>query len=523
MKKHFRPSSSEDVEVIFPMKDSKEMEETFPMKDSKELKEMYPVKTSKEFDDSREIEEDFKAAASIKKTWSEFPHFPAENLDKKLEEENLDKKLEDEKENEISSEEETTMPGVVSNSTSVSTSIYVVMNTRPYRRKTTPMPTSTTTTTTTTTTISTLATTFKSRFKFPRKVTTTTSPTTTTTITTTTTPPTMTEQTTALPTTTTTELGKRNKIEFPNFSNFNDFDYEEELKRSTLMKDIETTFTPPTTKDIFDEKVFLQFGQYSVTPNDLESTKSIVDEDFNEVDFERSTSTSRFTDSNFETDFLKIPTTQEHENEEESTSLKSVKKKNKNKLFTTTVEPEHENSEVTTSLRKTKNELFTTTLVPNTEVSEKTTSLKSLQNKNKFFTTTREQESINFDEYDEDIMPSTSTKSTLEFPREMFDNEIEFTTEKYNSILPTMSSLEYTSGHELNNQVFGTKFPETTDFEERKTTQSMEFKNGKDTNGGMLGTKLPETIDFEELHEMKTTQSMEFKNGQDLKVEVFYK
>ena len=84
---------------------------------------MPPVEGENEDDSIQEVwpikEEDFKAESSIKKSWSEFPHFP------------VDQVASNEKENEILSDEEaTTQTSITSNSTSVSTSIYVVMNTR---------------------------------------------------------------------------------------------------------------------------------------------------------------------------------------------------------------------------------------------------------------------------------------------------------------------------------------------------------------------------------------------------------
>ena len=69
--------------------------------------------------------EHFQADSSIKKTWSAFEHFPAKSRINQL-----IPSAENELIPSADSEEATTMSAVTSNSTSVSTSIYVVLNTR---------------------------------------------------------------------------------------------------------------------------------------------------------------------------------------------------------------------------------------------------------------------------------------------------------------------------------------------------------------------------------------------------------
>ena len=69
--------------------------------------------------------ENFQADSSIKKTWSAFEHFPINTGINRL-----IPSAENELIPSADSEEATTMSGVTSNSTSVSTSIYVVLNTR---------------------------------------------------------------------------------------------------------------------------------------------------------------------------------------------------------------------------------------------------------------------------------------------------------------------------------------------------------------------------------------------------------
>ena len=90
---------------------------------------------------------DIRADASAKNTWIDFPHFPAD------------------RDNEILQDSAATVTpteaGVTSNS--VATSIYVVMNTRPLRRRTTQTSSTSSTATATTTT------TLKPRIKFPTR------------------------------------------------------------------------------------------------------------------------------------------------------------------------------------------------------------------------------------------------------------------------------------------------------------------------------------------------------------------
>ena len=95
------------------------------------IEEVFPAKNLDNDEAHFQVEnnnkdgEHFQADSSIKKTWSAFEHFPDITRINQL-----IPSAENELIPSADSEEATTMSGVTSNSTSVSTSIYVVLNTR---------------------------------------------------------------------------------------------------------------------------------------------------------------------------------------------------------------------------------------------------------------------------------------------------------------------------------------------------------------------------------------------------------
>jgi hypothetical protein len=98
------------------------------------IEEVFPAKNNNDgavsFAKNNNIDEEhFLVDSSIKKTWSEFEHFPVNaQVTKKKNQQNPSN--ENEFITSADADEATTMSGVTSNSTSVSTSIFVVLNTR---------------------------------------------------------------------------------------------------------------------------------------------------------------------------------------------------------------------------------------------------------------------------------------------------------------------------------------------------------------------------------------------------------
>ena len=117
------------IEEVFPAKNNNNDDILFPAQNNSDDVIIFPAKTNDE--------EQFQADSSFKKTWSAFEHFPIntrinekENLLIPANENQLIPSAGSELILSSDSEETTTLSPVTSNSTSVSTSVYVVLNTR---------------------------------------------------------------------------------------------------------------------------------------------------------------------------------------------------------------------------------------------------------------------------------------------------------------------------------------------------------------------------------------------------------
>ena len=108
------------IEEVFPAKNFDNDEAHFQVENNNNDEAHFQVENN-----NKDGGEHFQADSSIKKTWSAFEHFPDKTRINQL-----IPSAENELIPSADSEEATTMSGVTSNSTSVSTSIYVVLNTR---------------------------------------------------------------------------------------------------------------------------------------------------------------------------------------------------------------------------------------------------------------------------------------------------------------------------------------------------------------------------------------------------------